>query len=68
MVALLDESEKADRTREKFLENTYEVRRLKKKVRIKSADSVNGWETVETSPIKEVYKAVRREIANSLKH
>lgn len=65
MVALLDESEKADRTRENFLENTYEVRQLKKKVWIKSADSVNGWETVETSPIREVYKAVRREVANS---
>lgn len=65
MVALLDESEKADRTKENFLENTYEVRRLKKKVWIKSADSVNGWETVETSPIREVYKAVRREVANS---
>lgn len=65
MVALLDESEKADRTRENFLENTYEVRRLKKKVWIKLADSVNGWETVETSPIREVYKAVRREVANS---
>lgn len=65
MVALLDKSEKADRTRENFLENTYEVRRLKKKVWIKSADSVNGWETVETSPIREVYKAVRREVANS---
>lgn len=65
MVALLDESEKADRTRKNFLENTYEVRRLKKKVWIKSADSVNGWETVETSPIREVYKAVRREVANS---
>lgn len=65
MVALLDESEKADRTRENFLENTSEVRRLKKKVWIKSADSVNGWETVETSPIREVYKAVRREVANS---
>lgn len=65
MVALLDESEKADRTRENFLENTYEVRRLKKKVWIKSADSVNGWETVETSPIREACKAVRREVANS---
>lgn len=65
MVALLDESERADRTRENFLENTYEVRRLKKKVWIQSADSVNGWETVETSPIREVYKAVRREVANS---
>lgn len=65
MVALLDESEKADRTRGNFLENTYEVRRLKKKVWIKSADSVNGWETVETSPVREVYKAVRREVSNS---
>lgn len=65
IVALLDESEKADRTKENFLENTHEVRRLKKKVWIKSADSVNGWETVETSPIREVYKAVRREVANS---
>lgn len=65
MVALLDESEKADRTKENFLENTYNVRRLKKKVWIKSEDSTNGWETVETSPIKEVYKAVRREVANN---
>lgn len=65
MVALLDESEKADRTKENFLENTYNIRRLKKKVWIKSDDSINGWETVETSPIKEVYKAVRREVANN---
>lgn len=65
MVALLDESEKADRTKENYLENTYGVRRLKKKVWVKSEDSVNGWETVETSPIKEVYKAVRREVANN---
>ena len=65
MVALLDESEKADCTKENFLENTYNVRRLKKKVWIKSEDSINGWETVETSPIKEVYKAVRREVANN---
>lgn len=65
MVALLDESEKADRTKENFLENTYNVRRLKKKIWIKSDDSINGWETVETSPIKEVYKAVRREVANN---
>ena len=65
MVALLDESEKADRTKENFLENTYNVRRLKKKVWIKSEDSINGWETVETSPIKEVCKAVRREVSNN---
>ena len=41
------------------------MRKLKKKVWIKVSESVNGWETVETSPIREVYKAVRREVANN---
>ena len=48
-----------------FMESPYKERRLKKKVWIKKADSVNGWETVETTPIQEVYKSVRREIENS---
>lgn len=47
------------------LERPYTVRRLRRKVWIKTADSVNGWETVETTPIQEVYKAVRRSINNS---
>lgn len=47
------------------LERPYTVRRLNKKVWIKSADSVGGWETVETSPIREIYKAVRRAIDSS---
>lgn len=44
------------------MERRYTVRRLKRKVYIQTAESVNGWETVETSPIQEVYKAVRRSI------
>ena len=63
IVAILEETEKQTARGELVdLERPYTVRRLKKKVWIKSADSVNGWETVETSPIREIYKAVRRAI------
>lgn len=65
IVSLLDECTKVDTTAENFLETVYTVRRLKKKVWIKVEDSASGWETVETSPIREVYKAVRREVANN---
>lgn len=65
IVSLLDECTKVDTTTGNFLETVYTVRKLKKKVCIKVSDSVNGWETVETSPIREVYKAVRREVANN---
>lgn len=64
IIAIIEETSKTD-LQGNFMETPYNVRRLKKKVWIKSADSVNGWEDVETSPIKEVYKAVRREIENS---
>lgn len=47
-----------------FMEAPYTVHRLKRKTVIKSTDSA-AWETVETSPIREVYRAVRRAIANS---
>lgn len=47
------------------LERPYTVRRLNRKVWIKTADSVNGWETIETTPIQEVCKAVRRAIEQS---
>lgn len=65
IASLLDECTKVDTTTGNFLETVYTVRKLKKKVWIKVSDSVNGWETVETSPIREVYKAVRREVANN---
>lgn len=48
-----------------FMQSPYKERRLKKKVWIKKDDSINGWETVETTPIQETYKAVRREIEHS---
>lgn len=63
IVAILEETEKQVARGETVdLEKPYTVRRLSKKVWIKSADSVNGWETVETTPIREIYKAVRRYI------
>lgn len=68
VVALLDETAKQaerDPGMPCDLERVYTVRRLKRKVWIKTADSVNGWETVETTPIQEVFKAVRRSIQNS---
>lgn len=60
--AILEETKKIDCFSTGFMEKPYNVRRLKKKVRIQSADSVNGWETVETMPIREVFKAIRREV------
>lgn len=66
IVAILEETAKQTASGEAVdLERPYTVRRLNKKVWIKSADSVNGWETVETTPIREVYKAVRRAIDTS---
>ena len=47
-----------------FMETPYTTRRLARKVYIKAGDSAK-WEDVETTPIQEVYRAVRREIQNS---
>lgn len=66
IIAILEETEKQRARGEKLdLEKVYTIRRLKKKVWIKSEDSVNGWETVETTPIREIYKTVRRSIDSS---
>lgn len=65
ILAILDETAKALDISANFMETPYTVRRLKRKVWIKTADSVSGWETVETTPIQEVYKAVRRSVDNS---
>ena len=48
-----------------YLERPYKVRRLKKKVRIQSEESVGGWETVETTIIQEVFRYIRRKIQTS---
>ena len=47
------------------LERPYTVRRIKSKVWIKDADTVGGWETVETSPIREIYREIRRAVQKS---
>lgn len=66
IVAILEETDKQLARGEKIdFEKVYTVRRLNKKVWIKSEDSVKGWETVETTPIREIYKAVRRSINSS---
>lgn len=64
-VALLEESAKADTTVDCWLETPYVVHRLKKRVYIKKVDSVNGYEDVETTPIQEIYKVVRRAVADN---
>lgn len=49
----------------RWMEQIYTVRELKKKVKIKEEDSVNGWQTVETTPVQEAYKSVRRCVETS---
>lgn len=66
ILAIMEETAKQiERGETVNLETPYTVRRLKRKVWIKTADSVNGWETVETTPIREIYKSVRRSINDS---
>ena len=45
------------------MEKPYKIRRLKKRVHIKKIDSKGGYETVETRPIIECFRAVRRSVA-----
>lgn len=65
IIAILDETAKTQDLNSNFMEKPYTVRRLKRKVYIKKEDSKNGFETVNTTPITEVYKAIRREIQSS---
>lgn len=62
VVAILDATRNADTAADGWLERPYTVRRLKRKVWIKVEDSADGWETVDTTPIRETYQAVRRAI------
>ena len=64
---LTEVSKQAKREPEKTIdiERPYKVHRLKRKVYIQRADSIGGYETVTTTPIQEVFKAVRRCIEKS---
>lgn len=70
ILLILTETEKAKQSnggqlKPLFLETLYTQRQLKRKVYIQIADSVNGWETVETTAIQQVYKGVRRAIEST---
>jgi len=65
IIAILRETEKAiaeNRFDGEWMEKEYTVRRLKKRVRIQSADSVNGWEDKTVTPIQIAFTAVRRAV------
>lgn len=63
VVAILEQTE-AHASGAGWMETTYTMRRLSRKVVIRSEQSAK-WESVETSPIREVYRAIRREVQNS---
>lgn len=69
-IVLKDETnkaiERAKETKTAFtLETPYTQRVLKKKVYIQNANSVDGWTDETTTPIQQVFKAIRREIQQS---
>lgn len=70
IIAILEHTEQAKERNggnlaKMFMETPYNIRQLKKKVYIKLSDSVNGWETVETTPIQEIYRLVRNKVQQS---
>lgn len=61
VIAILDES----KNHNSELTTEYTKHQLNKKVWIKLEDSQNGWTDTTTTSIQEVYKAIRREVANN---
>lgn len=66
-LALLEQcnSELVDDSEPGFIEKPYYITRLKKKIVIKKEDSKNGYETIATTPIQEVYRKVRKYIQDN---
>lgn len=64
VVALLEQAADHAGDGENWLDVPYTVRRLSKKVYIQASDSAS-YADVETTPIQEVYRAVRRQIADN---
>ena len=64
VVAILEQTAEHATAAPGWMEQTYTMRRLSRRVIIKAEDGAK-WEDVETSPIREVYRAVRREVQNS---
>lgn len=64
VVAILEQSAEHSAVGVGFMETPYTLRRLSRRVIIKAEDSAK-WEDVETSPIREVYRSIRREVQAS---
>ena len=64
VVALLEQASEHASAGESWLDVPYTVRRLSKRVYIQASDSAS-YTDVETTPIQEVYRAVRRQIADN---
>ena len=64
VVALLEQATDHASAGENWLDVPYAVRRLSRKVYIQASDSAS-YTDVETTPIQEVYRAVRRQIADN---
>ena len=64
VVAILEQTESHAIPGEAWMEKPYTLRRLSRHVLIKSEDAA-AWEEVQTTPIQEVYRAIRREVQNS---
>lgn len=47
-----------------WMETPYTLRRIRRRVLVR-ADDTAAWEEVETTPLREVYRAIRREVQNS---
>ena len=64
VVAILEQTAEHATAAPGWMEQPYTLRRLSRRVLIQ-ADDAAKWESVETSPIREVYRAIRREVQNS---
>lgn len=64
VVAILEQSADHSAVGVGFMETAYTIRRLSRRVIIKAEDGAK-WEDVETSPIREVYRTIRREVQAS---
>lgn len=64
VVAILEQTADHATAAPGWMEQTYTARRLCRRVLIRADESAK-WEEEETSPIREVYRAIRREVQNS---
>lgn len=62
--AILEQSTAHATTSPGWMEAPYTMQRIKRRVLIKSSDTA-AWEDVDTSPVREAFRAVRRAVADS---